>query len=82
MFTNQNTSIKPVFLMCGVCVAVPKQFNLDRHFKQLDCDFDTKYPVGCFLRTEFILKKKKSSAGQQCLLQKISDEKDTMVKAS
>lgn len=57
LFTHQNTS-KPVCLICGICVAVPKKFNLDRHFKQLHSDFNSKYLVGSHLRTEFINKKR------------------------
>lgn len=57
LFTNLNAS-KPVCLVCGFCAAVPKKFNLERHFKQLHGDFNRKYPAGSLSRTDFIDKKK------------------------
>lgn len=57
LFTNQNTS-KPVCLICGACVAVPKKFNLERHFTQRHADFNLKCPVGSKLRTDLIIKRR------------------------
>lgn len=80
-FTNQNSS-KPVCLICGASVAVPKKFNLERHFTQMHGAFNSKYPVGSKLRTDFISKKKQSLAGQQSFFHKRSDEMESMVRAS
>ncbi|CAH1115402.1 unnamed protein product [Psylliodes chrysocephalus] len=81
LFTNQNSS-KPVCLICDAFVAVPKKFNLERHFTQMHGPFNSKYPAGSKLRTDFISKKKRSLAGQQSFVYKRSDEMESMVRAS
>ena len=56
LFTDLNVS-KPVYSICGGNVAVPKKYNLERHFTKNHSDFDFKYPFGSALRSDIIKKK-------------------------
>jgi hypothetical protein len=51
----KQKAAKPV---CLFCVAVPKKCNLEWHFKQNHPEFDSKYPVGSNLHSDFVPKEK------------------------
>uniref|UniRef100_H3B749 SPIN-DOC-like zinc-finger domain-containing protein n=1 Tax=Latimeria chalumnae TaxID=7897 RepID=H3B749_LATCH len=45
---------KPVCLICGATAAIPKEFNLERHYKQNHGTIDKKYLKGSDLRKDKI----------------------------
>jgi len=65
---------KPLCLICNATIAVPKKFNLERHFVQNHKNMNDKYSLGSKLRSEFIEKKKSSLNSTQTFFKTLSEE--------
>lgn len=80
LFTNHNTS-KPACLICGF-YAVPKKYNIERHFTTNHSSFNARYPLGSSIRSDFIRSKKNELSGQQKLFSNKSQELTELVRTS
>ncbi|XP_026819320.1 uncharacterized protein LOC113557987 [Rhopalosiphum maidis] len=69
---------KPTCLVCNSVIAVPKKFNVQRHYNNHN-DIIEKYPEGSVKRTEYIKKNTNSLLTQQSIFTKQSNEKKDMV---
>ncbi|MBW0543352.1 hypothetical protein O181_083067 [Austropuccinia psidii MF-1] len=72
---------RPTCLVCNSVIAVPKKFNVQRHYNNHN-DIIEKYPEGSVKRTEYITKKTNSLLTQQQIFTKQSNEKKDMVLTS
>ncbi|KAL4121156.1 hypothetical protein QTP88_013721 [Uroleucon formosanum] len=72
---------RPTCLVCNSVIAVPKKFNVQRHYNNHN-DIIEKYPEGSVKRTEYIKKKTNSLLTQQSIFTKQSNEKKDMVLTS
>lgn len=72
---------KPTCLVCNCVIAVPKKFNIQRHYNN-HSDIIEKYPEGSVKREDYIKKKTNSLLTQQLILTKQSNEKKDMVLTS
>jgi hypothetical protein len=72
---------RPTCLECNSVIAVPKKFNVQRHFNNHN-NIVEKCPEGSVKRTEYIKKKTNSLLTQQSIFSKQSNEKKNMVLTS
>ncbi|XP_025407753.1 uncharacterized protein LOC112681687 [Sipha flava] len=77
----EGKKFRPTCLICNSVIAVPKKFNVQRHYNNHN-DIIEKYPEGSVKRTKYIKKKTNSLLIQQSIFTKQSNEKKDMVLTS